>query len=273
MHAGFLQTDHRVDWAESHITMFDLLDRLCPHHHRMKTNQGWALAGGRGKRPFVAPDDPRHPRSAGPPVRTRPAPSNGPRTAPSNGPRTAPSNGPRTAPSTAPSTAPGTAAPGPVAASGDAAVRGPSPPGPAAPRAHTSPQALPPPEATAPRPAPATMRQSQHNHEPPGRPRSEPTRAYRHRRRLIAAAHAAARQPKLSHRLTGPATTPADAPAPGVAAGGWKAAGRRLEGGWKAAGRRPQAVPPAASWNARPRRASPTGSQPRRGAAAERAAR
>jgi hypothetical protein len=23
--------------------MFDLLDRLCPHHHRMKTHQGWAL--------------------------------------------------------------------------------------------------------------------------------------------------------------------------------------------------------------------------------------
>ena len=76
--AGFLQTDHRVGWAESHVTMFDLLDRLCPHHHRMKTNQGWALAGGRGKRPFVPPDDPRHHRNAGPPPQQAPPPRQAP---------------------------------------------------------------------------------------------------------------------------------------------------------------------------------------------------
>ncbi len=53
--------DHRVDWAKSHITVLDLLDRLCGHHHGLKTHEGWALVEGRGKRAFVAPDDPRHP--------------------------------------------------------------------------------------------------------------------------------------------------------------------------------------------------------------------
>jgi hypothetical protein len=60
--AQFLQTDHREDWARTHMTVLDLLDRLCRYHHALKTNQGWALVEGRGKRPFVGPDDPRHPR-------------------------------------------------------------------------------------------------------------------------------------------------------------------------------------------------------------------
>ncbi len=57
-----LQYDHREDFAKTRITAFDLLDRLCRHHHRKKTHQGWALVEGRGKRAFVPPDDPRHPR-------------------------------------------------------------------------------------------------------------------------------------------------------------------------------------------------------------------
>lgn len=57
-----LETDHRIDWARSHLTVFDLLDRLCSHHHRLKTLDGWALVDGRGKRAFVPPDDARHPR-------------------------------------------------------------------------------------------------------------------------------------------------------------------------------------------------------------------
>ncbi|HEX2192874.1 MAG TPA: HNH endonuclease signature motif containing protein [Acidimicrobiales bacterium] len=66
---AFLEIDHRVEWAQSHVTVFDLLDRLCPHHHDLKTRDGWALVEGRGKRPFVPPDDPRHPaRSHDPPV-------------------------------------------------------------------------------------------------------------------------------------------------------------------------------------------------------------
>jgi hypothetical protein len=59
---GHLERDHRVDWARSHVTVLDLLDLLCPHHHRLKTTEGWALVPGNGKRPFVPPDDPRHPR-------------------------------------------------------------------------------------------------------------------------------------------------------------------------------------------------------------------
>ncbi|MBA2751163.1 MAG: hypothetical protein H0U41_02855 [Actinobacteria bacterium] len=64
---GRLQVDHRRDWAKSHVTIFDLLDRLCAHHHGLKTHEGWALVEGTGKRAFVAPDDPRHPRRANAP--------------------------------------------------------------------------------------------------------------------------------------------------------------------------------------------------------------
>ena len=60
----WLENDHRVDWARSHLTVLELLDRLCSHHHDRKSLDGWALADGHGKRPFVAPDDPRHPRHA-----------------------------------------------------------------------------------------------------------------------------------------------------------------------------------------------------------------
>jgi hypothetical protein len=66
-----LQYDHRQDWATTKITAFDLLDRLCPHHHAQKTRHNWALVDGRGKRPFVPPEDPRHPRHRG----GRPGPS------------------------------------------------------------------------------------------------------------------------------------------------------------------------------------------------------
>ena len=57
-----LQYDHRHDYAKTHFTAFDLLDRLCRHHHRKKTHDGWALVEGKGKRAFVPPHDPRHPR-------------------------------------------------------------------------------------------------------------------------------------------------------------------------------------------------------------------
>jgi len=58
----WLEMDHRFDWAKTHMTVFDLLDRLCSHHHALKTRKGWGLVEGRGKRAFVAPEDPRHPR-------------------------------------------------------------------------------------------------------------------------------------------------------------------------------------------------------------------
>jgi hypothetical protein len=73
-----LQYDHREDFEKTRITAFDLLDRLCIHHHGKKTHEGWSLVKGRGKRAFVPPDHPDHPRSfrgrirAGSPVHERP---------------------------------------------------------------------------------------------------------------------------------------------------------------------------------------------------------
>ena len=78
---AWLQIDHRVEWADSHLTVFDLLDRLCSFHHDRKTLEGWALVEGRGKRAFVAPDDPRHPRHAGGSERPPPDQASGPPTA------------------------------------------------------------------------------------------------------------------------------------------------------------------------------------------------
>jgi hypothetical protein len=60
----YLENDHRKNWADTHTTVFELLDRLCAHHHHLKTTEHWALVEGRGRRRFVPPDDPRHPRNA-----------------------------------------------------------------------------------------------------------------------------------------------------------------------------------------------------------------
>jgi hypothetical protein len=57
-----LEYDHREDWARTHCSLVDLADRMCPPHHDLKTHEGWALVEGIGKRPFVPPDDPRHPK-------------------------------------------------------------------------------------------------------------------------------------------------------------------------------------------------------------------
>ncbi|MCU1460303.1 MAG: protein of unknown function endonuclease, partial [Acidimicrobiales bacterium] len=59
---AWLEFDHRQDWADTHVTLVELMDRLCRPMHDRKTREGWALVEGSGKRPFVAPDDPRHPR-------------------------------------------------------------------------------------------------------------------------------------------------------------------------------------------------------------------
>jgi hypothetical protein len=55
------ETDHSIPWAQTRHTRLDELDPLCPFHHDLKTRLGWALVSGKGKRDFVAPDDPRHP--------------------------------------------------------------------------------------------------------------------------------------------------------------------------------------------------------------------
>jgi hypothetical protein len=59
-----LQSDHRIDWAKTKYTVYDLLDRLCPHHHRLKSQKNWALIPGTGKRDFVPPNHPHHPTGA-----------------------------------------------------------------------------------------------------------------------------------------------------------------------------------------------------------------
>jgi hypothetical protein len=64
--SAHLQRDHREDWAATKVTVLDLLDLLCVHHHRLKTTKGWGLVEGRGIRPFVPPDDERHPQHAPP---------------------------------------------------------------------------------------------------------------------------------------------------------------------------------------------------------------
>jgi hypothetical protein len=53
-----LQTGHRVDWAATRHTVLHELDRLCAHDHGLKTQLGWALVAGSGKRALVPPDDP-----------------------------------------------------------------------------------------------------------------------------------------------------------------------------------------------------------------------
>ncbi len=69
-----LETDHREDWAHTKVTLLRWLERHCEHCHDLKTRSGWALVDGTGKRPFVAPDDPRHPRHGpDPPTTTRAA--------------------------------------------------------------------------------------------------------------------------------------------------------------------------------------------------------
>ena len=62
-----LENDHELGWAETHRTRVDELDPLCEHDHALKTNHGWALVAGAGKRPLVPPDDPRHPKYRTPP--------------------------------------------------------------------------------------------------------------------------------------------------------------------------------------------------------------
>ena len=52
---AWLEIDHRLDWASSHLTVFDLLDRLCSHHHDLKTHHGYRLTGPPGNRTWHPP--------------------------------------------------------------------------------------------------------------------------------------------------------------------------------------------------------------------------
>jgi hypothetical protein len=50
-----LEIDHRHDWARTRHTTLRELDRMCDHHHDLKTRHGWRLAPGTGKRPMLPP--------------------------------------------------------------------------------------------------------------------------------------------------------------------------------------------------------------------------
>ena len=57
-----LEIDHQHDWAIRRITLTDLLDRLCEHHHHLKTYEHWAfITTSNGKRHFAPPTHPANP--------------------------------------------------------------------------------------------------------------------------------------------------------------------------------------------------------------------
>jgi Domain of unknown function (DUF222)/HNH endonuclease len=60
----FLEIDHVVPLEDHGRTEIDNLWRLCSHHHRLKTYEGWKVVGRNGTRDLVPPDDPDPP---GPP--------------------------------------------------------------------------------------------------------------------------------------------------------------------------------------------------------------
>ena len=63
----FTEIDHRDPWARVKETKLGNLNPLCTHCHWLKTNEGWGLVAGEGRRKFVDPKDPRHPRNNPPP--------------------------------------------------------------------------------------------------------------------------------------------------------------------------------------------------------------
>ena len=72
-HRRRIEYDHQKPWAQTRHTRVDELDPLCGFHHDLKTRLHWALVPGTGKRAFVAPEDPRHPRYRTPPSWTCPS--------------------------------------------------------------------------------------------------------------------------------------------------------------------------------------------------------
>jgi len=56
-----LEDDHRHPWSEGGATRIGNLDRLCHHHHDLKTNHGFRLEPGTGRRRLLPPNHPDHP--------------------------------------------------------------------------------------------------------------------------------------------------------------------------------------------------------------------
>jgi hypothetical protein len=60
-----IEHDHRIDWAQTRHTVLGELDRLCDHHHDLKSYRAWAcIADANGPVEMVPPTDARHPRTA-----------------------------------------------------------------------------------------------------------------------------------------------------------------------------------------------------------------
>ncbi len=68
------ESDHRDPYANVRETWLGNIDGLCGHDHDLKTYKGWSLVEGTGRRDFVPPDDPRHPKNTGPPGDVEPEP-------------------------------------------------------------------------------------------------------------------------------------------------------------------------------------------------------
>ena len=56
------ERDHRDPHADVRCSELAIFDDLCDFDHDLETYQGWALVDGTGRRAFVAPTDPRHPK-------------------------------------------------------------------------------------------------------------------------------------------------------------------------------------------------------------------
>jgi HNH endonuclease len=61
----FLEIDHVVPLEEHGRTEIGNLWRLCSHHHRLKTYEGWKVVGRNGTRDLVPPDNPDPPVAGG----------------------------------------------------------------------------------------------------------------------------------------------------------------------------------------------------------------
>jgi hypothetical protein len=62
-----VEYDHRTgaEYKDTKHTRLDEIDRVCCGHHDLHSHKGWALVVGKGKRPMVPPEDPRHPNNWG----------------------------------------------------------------------------------------------------------------------------------------------------------------------------------------------------------------
>ena len=62
-----LEYDDREEYRKVRCTTIGNTDPLCDPDDDLKTYQAWELVEGKGKRPMVPPDDPRHPKNGSPP--------------------------------------------------------------------------------------------------------------------------------------------------------------------------------------------------------------